>query len=112
MDGSEEFALEVYDALARRRGIPAAVLTKEELREFWEQLSDQSFDARLQTFFDMYVKLDRHKLGSIGLQLFPLHFFQTFCWPNLCRVDKDADGRITEVEVKEVCENDLFLLVV
>ena len=55
MDGSDEFTLEVYDALARRRGIIAAVLTKEELQEFWEQLSDQSFDARLQTFFDMYV---------------------------------------------------------
>ncbi|XP_008800853.2 respiratory burst oxidase homolog protein B-like [Phoenix dactylifera] len=70
MVGSEEFALEVYDALARRRGIMAAMLTKEELQEFWEQLSDESFDARLQTFFDM--------------------------------VDKDADGRITEVEVKEI----------
>lgn len=53
MVGSEEFAGEVFDALARRRGITTAVLTKEELREFWEQLSDQSFDARLQTFFDM-----------------------------------------------------------
>ncbi|RRT85083.1 hypothetical protein BHE74_00007899 [Ensete ventricosum] len=53
MVGSEEFAGEVFDALARRRGITAAVLKKEELREFWEQLSDQSFDARLQTFFDM-----------------------------------------------------------
>lgn len=58
MDGSEEFALEVYDALARRRGIIAAVLTKDELRESWEQLSDQSFDARLQTFFDMYVYIN------------------------------------------------------
>lgn len=54
MVGSEEFAGEVFDALARRRGITTTVLTKEELREFWEQLSDQSFDARLQTFFDMY----------------------------------------------------------
>ncbi|URE06478.1 respiratory burst [Musa troglodytarum] len=70
MVGSEEFAGEVFDALARRRGITAAVLTKEELREFWEQLSDQSFDARLQTFFDM--------------------------------VDKNADGRITEEEVREI----------
>ncbi|KAG6498918.1 hypothetical protein ZIOFF_038671 [Zingiber officinale] len=70
MVGSEEFAGEVFDALARRRGITATVLTKEELREFWEQLSDQSFDARLQTFFDM--------------------------------VDKNADGRITEEEVREI----------
>ncbi|KAF5935307.1 hypothetical protein HYC85_026436 [Camellia sinensis] len=41
-----------------------------ELKEFWEQISDQSFDSRLQTFFDM--------------------------------VDKDADGRITGEEVKEI----------
>ncbi|KAI7740676.1 hypothetical protein M8C21_025559, partial [Ambrosia artemisiifolia] len=38
--------------------------------EFWNQISDQSFDSRLQTFFDM--------------------------------VDKDADGRITEDEVREI----------
>ncbi|KAL5213771.1 hypothetical protein ABZP36_002923 [Zizania latifolia] len=38
--------------------------------EFWEQLSDEGFDAKLQTFFDM--------------------------------VNKNADGQITEEEVKEV----------
>ncbi|KAI7755848.1 hypothetical protein M8C21_023616, partial [Ambrosia artemisiifolia] len=42
----------------------------EQLKEFWNQISDQSFDSRLQTFFDM--------------------------------VDKDADGRITEDEVREI----------
>jgi len=31
------------------------VLTKDQVREFWEQLSDPGFDAKLQTFFDMYV---------------------------------------------------------
>nr|QVP25927.1 membrane-bound NADPH oxidase [Hordeum vulgare] len=70
MVGSEEFAAQMYDALARRRGIVAQVLTKDELRQFWEQLSDPGFDAKLQTFFDM--------------------------------VDKNADGRITEEELKEV----------
>ncbi|VAI28617.1 unnamed protein product [Triticum turgidum subsp. durum] len=70
MVGSEEFAAQMFDALARRRGIVAQVLTKDELREFWEQLSDPGFDAKLQTFFDM--------------------------------VDKNADGRITEEELKEV----------
>ncbi|KAF7057426.1 hypothetical protein CFC21_064699 [Triticum aestivum] len=70
MVGSEEFAAQMYDALARRRGVVAQVLTKDELREFWEQLSDPGFDAKLQTFFDM--------------------------------VDKNADGRITEEELKEV----------
>ncbi|KAK3139950.1 hypothetical protein QOZ80_5AG0393050 [Eleusine coracana subsp. coracana] len=70
MVGSEEFAAQIFDALARRRGITAQVLTKDQVREFWEQLSDPGFDAKLQTFFDM--------------------------------VDKNADGQITEEELKEV----------
>ncbi|XP_061357451.1 respiratory burst oxidase homolog protein B-like [Gastrolobium bilobum] len=70
MHESREFAGELFDALARRRGITSASITKDELREFWEQITDQSFDSRLQTFFDM--------------------------------VDKNADGRITEEEVKEI----------
>ncbi|XP_058083322.1 respiratory burst oxidase homolog protein B-like [Magnolia sinica] len=70
MKETQEFAGRVFDALSRRRGITSSCISKDELREFWEQLSDQSFDSRLQTFFDM--------------------------------VDKDADGRITEEEVKEI----------
>ncbi|CAD6267638.1 unnamed protein product [Miscanthus lutarioriparius] len=70
MVGSEEFAAQIFDALARRRGITAMILTKDQVREFWEQLSDPGFDAKLQTFFDM--------------------------------VDKNADGQITEEELKEV----------
>uniref|UniRef100_J3NDZ1 EF-hand domain-containing protein n=1 Tax=Oryza brachyantha TaxID=4533 RepID=J3NDZ1_ORYBR len=70
MVGSEEFAVQIFDALARRRGITAQLLTKDQVREFWEQLSDPGFDAKLQTFFDM--------------------------------VDKNADGQITEEELKEV----------
>uniref|UniRef100_A0A0E0FNU7 EF-hand domain-containing protein n=1 Tax=Oryza nivara TaxID=4536 RepID=A0A0E0FNU7_ORYNI len=70
MVGSEEFAVQIFDSLARRRGITAQLLTKDQLREFWEQLSDPGFDAKLQTFFDM--------------------------------VDKNADGQITEEELKEV----------
>lgn len=70
MKDSKEFAGELFDALARRRNITGDSITKAELREFWDQISDQSFDSRLQTFFDM--------------------------------VDKNADGRITEEEVKEI----------
>ncbi|CAO2203483.1 unnamed protein product [Urochloa humidicola] len=70
MDGSDEFAVQVFDSLARKRGIVKQVLTKDELKDFWEQLSDQGFDNRLRTFFDM--------------------------------VDKNADGRITAEEVKEI----------
>ncbi|TVU24687.1 hypothetical protein EJB05_27139 [Eragrostis curvula] len=65
-----EFAGELFDALARRRNISGDAISKAELLEFWDQISDTSFDSRLQTFFDM--------------------------------VDKDADGRITEDEVKEI----------
>ncbi|KAK8447781.1 hypothetical protein SEVIR_8G151700v4 [Setaria viridis] len=65
-----EFAGELFDALSRRRNISGDTISKAELLEFWDQISDTSFDGRLQTFFDM--------------------------------VDKDADGRITEEEVKEI----------
>ncbi|XP_062196966.1 respiratory burst oxidase homolog protein B-like [Phragmites australis] len=65
-----EFAGELFDALARRRNISGDSISKAELLEFWDQISDTSFDSRLQTFFDM--------------------------------VNKNADGRITEEEVKEI----------
>ncbi|KAI7730183.1 hypothetical protein M8C21_022736 [Ambrosia artemisiifolia] len=67
---SKEFAGELFDALARRRNITGDMINKAQLKEFWDQISDQSFDTRLQTFFDM--------------------------------VDKDADGRINEEEVREI----------
>ncbi|KAL4348283.1 hypothetical protein GQ457_17G018830 [Hibiscus cannabinus] len=67
---SKEFAGQLFDALARKRNIHCDSIDKAHLKEFWDQISNQSFDARLQTFFDM--------------------------------VDKDADGRITEEEVKEI----------
>ncbi|XP_017218625.1 respiratory burst oxidase homolog protein C [Daucus carota subsp. sativus] len=67
---SKEFAGALFDALARRRNIMIDSIDKEELKEFWEQISDQSFDSRLQIFFDM--------------------------------VDKDANGRISKDEVKEI----------
>lgn len=54
----KEFTLELFDALARRRNIITSYINKDELREFWEQISDQSFDSRLQTFFDMVDKDD------------------------------------------------------
>ncbi|KAL8256408.1 hypothetical protein R6Q59_031475 [Mikania micrantha] len=67
---SKEFAGELFDALSRRRNITGDVINKAQLKEFWDQIADQSFDSRLQTFFDM--------------------------------VDKDADGRISEEEVREI----------
>ncbi|XP_074569477.1 respiratory burst oxidase homolog protein B-like [Curcuma longa] len=56
MKESKEFAGELFDALARRRRIAGDKITKDELREFWDQIADQSFDSRLQTFFDMLDK--------------------------------------------------------
>ncbi|CAO2196957.1 unnamed protein product [Urochloa humidicola] len=50
MVGSEQFVEQIFDALARRRGITTQVLTKDQVREFWEQLSDPGFDAKLRTF--------------------------------------------------------------
>ncbi|KAM6562685.1 hypothetical protein CsatB_022683 [Cannabis sativa] len=67
---SKEFAGELFRALARRRNISGEYINKAQLQEFWEQVADESFDSRLQTFFDM--------------------------------VDRDADGRITEEEVREI----------
>ncbi|CAI9283689.1 unnamed protein product [Lactuca saligna] len=67
---SKEFAGELFDALSRRRNISGDLINKAQLKEFWDQIADQSFDSRLQTFFDM--------------------------------VDKDADGRINEAEVREI----------
>ncbi|XVF49476.1 hypothetical protein PTKIN_Ptkin04bG0015800 [Pterospermum kingtungense] len=67
---SMEFAGQLFDALARKRNIQGDSIDKAHLKEFWDQISNQSFDARLQTFFEM--------------------------------VDKDADGRITEEEIREI----------
>lgn len=70
MKESKEFAGELFDALSRRKNISGESITKWQLKDFWDQIADQSFDCRLKTFFDM--------------------------------VDKDADGRITEDEVREI----------
>lgn len=55
MAESKEFAEELFVALARRRNLePENGITKDELKEFWEEMRDQNFDSRLQIFFDMY----------------------------------------------------------
>ncbi|KAG0491738.1 hypothetical protein HPP92_005136 [Vanilla planifolia] len=43
----------LFDALVRRRRQILERITKEELHDFWLQISDRCFDARLQIFFDM-----------------------------------------------------------
>jgi respiratory burst oxidase len=53
MKDSKEFALELFDALGRKRRLKVDKISREELYEFWSQITDQSFDSRLQIFFDM-----------------------------------------------------------
>lgn len=50
---SKEFAGEMFRALARRYNISGDSINKVQLRDFWDQISDESFDSRLQIFFDM-----------------------------------------------------------
>uniref|UniRef100_A0A1J3CL19 Respiratory burst oxidase-like protein A n=1 Tax=Noccaea caerulescens TaxID=107243 RepID=A0A1J3CL19_NOCCA len=67
---SKEFALALFDALGRRENVSGDSISKNQLQEFWKQITDQDFDSRLRTFFDM--------------------------------VDRDADGRLNEAEVREI----------
>ncbi|KAK6935953.1 Ferric reductase transmembrane component-like domain [Dillenia turbinata] len=54
---SKAFAGELFDALARRRKFDAANgITLGELRIFWEDMTNQDLDSRLQIFFDMCDK--------------------------------------------------------
>ncbi|CAN1778337.1 Respiratory burst oxidase homolog protein F [Linum perenne] len=62
MKDSKEFALELFDGLSRRRRLKIEKLSKEELYEFWSQITDDSFDSRLQIFFDMVDKNEDGRL--------------------------------------------------
>nr|XP_043638965.1 respiratory burst oxidase homolog protein A-like [Erigeron canadensis] len=62
MRDSKEFALEVYDAISRRRRLKVDKISRDELYEYWSQITDQSFDSRLQIFFDM---VDKNEDGRI-----------------------------------------------
>ncbi|PWA75601.1 respiratory burst oxidase [Artemisia annua] len=68
--GPNNFAEELFDALCRRRDYKVDSINLKQLREFFDQLVDKSFDSRLRTYLDM--------------------------------VDKNADGRISEDEVREI----------
>ncbi|GMJ00972.1 respiratory burst oxidase homologue D [Hibiscus trionum] len=56
MNQSKEFAIELFQALARRLNVKGDSVNKAQLKQFWDQISDESFDSRLQTFFDMVEK--------------------------------------------------------
>ncbi|XP_037497548.1 putative respiratory burst oxidase homolog protein H [Jatropha curcas] len=62
---SKEFAGEVFDAMARRKHIDTREgITKDELKMFWEEMTRQDLDARLQIFFDMCDKNGDGKLSE------------------------------------------------
>ncbi|XP_061352873.1 respiratory burst oxidase homolog protein A-like isoform X1 [Gastrolobium bilobum] len=63
MRDSKEFALELFDALSRRQRLKVEKISRDELYEFWSQITDQSFDSRLQIFFDM---VDKNEDGRIA----------------------------------------------
>ncbi|WOL04805.1 respiratory burst oxidase [Canna indica] len=63
MGESKEFAGELFAALARRRNLESENgMTKDELKKFWEEMTDSNFDSRLQIFFDMCDKNGDGKL--------------------------------------------------
>ncbi|KAF7828210.1 respiratory burst oxidase-like protein A-like [Senna tora] len=62
MRDSKEFAQELFDALSRRRRMKIDKISRDDLYEFWSQITDQSFDSRLQIFFDM---VDKNEDGRI-----------------------------------------------
>ncbi|CAL9232433.1 unnamed protein product [Arabidopsis halleri] len=52
-ENSKEFADELFDAMCRRRRLMVDKINLQELYEFWYQITDESFDSRLQIFFNM-----------------------------------------------------------
>ncbi|XP_024361705.1 respiratory burst oxidase homolog protein B [Physcomitrium patens] len=56
MKESKEFALELFDALVRRKGEKVNSISKDGLYQFWLEITDKSFDARMQMFFDLCDK--------------------------------------------------------
>ena len=72
MTESKEFAMELFDAISRRRQMQVNRTSKEELYEIWQEITDSSFDSRLQIFFDMYVTIlfaYTHSLAKIFFSL-------------------------------------------
>ncbi|GMH12328.1 hypothetical protein Nepgr_014169 [Nepenthes gracilis] len=65
MADSKEFAGELFDTMARRGKIDASKgITINEMRMFWEDMTSQDIDSRLQIFFDMCDKNGDGKLSE------------------------------------------------
>ncbi|XP_061369048.1 respiratory burst oxidase homolog protein E [Gastrolobium bilobum] len=89
MEDSKEFAVGIFDALARRRERKVNNITKEELHHFWLQISDQSFDARLQIFFDM---ADSNEDGRITSEEVQELIMLSASANNLSKLKEQAEG--------------------
>ncbi|XP_062026049.1 respiratory burst oxidase homolog protein A [Rosa rugosa] len=88
MKDSKEFALELFDALGRRRRLKVERISKDELYEFWSQISDQSFDSRLQIFFDM---VDKNEDGRITEEEVKEIIMLSACANKLSRLKEQAE---------------------
>ncbi|KAJ8629168.1 hypothetical protein MRB53_022491 [Persea americana] len=65
MADSKEFAVQLFDALARRQKVESTDgIMIDELKGFWSKLSDQKFESRLQIFFDLCDKNGDGKLSE------------------------------------------------
>ncbi|XP_042460951.1 respiratory burst oxidase homolog protein A-like isoform X3 [Zingiber officinale] len=88
MKDSEEFALELFDALSRRRRLNVERISRDELHEFWCQITDQSFDSRLQIFFDM---VDKNEDGHITEEEVKEIIMLSACANKLSRLKEQAE---------------------
>ncbi|KAL8516150.1 hypothetical protein ACS0TY_014715 [Phlomoides rotata] len=62
---SKEFAGELFEALGRRRNVETKDgITLQQLRQFWEDMTNQDLDTRLHIFFDMCDKNGDGKLSE------------------------------------------------
>ncbi|KAL2612291.1 hypothetical protein R1flu_023983 [Riccia fluitans] len=60
---SEPFAEELLNALTRRKGVQfKEKISKKELQDYWRRITDKTFDARMELFFDL---CDKDLDGSI-----------------------------------------------
>ncbi|KAJ1386051.1 NADPH oxidase Respiratory burst [Sesbania bispinosa] len=78
MEDSKEFAQELFDALSRRRRLKVEKISRDELYEFWSQITDESFDSRLQIFFDMVDKNEDGRIAEEEVKEVLNHFVPYF----------------------------------
>ncbi|KAI3874407.1 hypothetical protein MKW92_047462 [Papaver armeniacum] len=91
---SDDFALELFDALARRRNITRDSINKEEFKEFWEQISTKDFNSRLRIFFDM---VDKDASGNIDVDEVRQIIKYSACANKLSNINVQAEKYATMI---------------